>query len=146
GRQRPSCFWHRADREGPAPSRARGASPVDLSPISWRDGRGCGSEKTRGYILRPGDASSAASPSGERPATDVSRRRRIHRPGERRRAMVSSVGLPVKTVVLVSLLIAGAAQPQTPAPGSGSSASAPPGETAPGPVGPVKPLLYGVIY
>ena len=60
--------------------------------------------------------------------------------------MVSSVGLPVKTVVLVSLLIAGAAQPQTPAPGSGSSASAPPGETAPGPVGPVKPLLYGVIY
>ena len=60
--------------------------------------------------------------------------------------MVSSVGLPVKTVVLVSLLIAGAAQAQTPAPGSGSSASAPPGETAPGPVGPVKPLLYGVIY
>ena len=61
--------------------------------------------------------------------------------------MANSVGLPVKTVVLVSLLIAGAAHAQTAAPGSGSPASAPaPGETAPVPVGPVKPLLYGVIY
>jgi hypothetical protein len=61
--------------------------------------------------------------------------------------MANSVGLPVKTVVLVSLLIAGAVQAETAAPGSGSSASVPaPGGTAPGPVGPIKPLLYGVIY
>ena len=61
--------------------------------------------------------------------------------------MANSVGLPVKTVVLVSLLIGGAAQAQTAAPDPGSSAGiAARGETAPGPAGPVKPLLYGVIY
>lgn len=61
--------------------------------------------------------------------------------------MANSVGVPAKTVVLISLLIAGAAEAQTATPGSGSSADAPaPEATTSPPAGPVKPLLYGVIY